>query len=344
MGVAQVLRSGRGVVVPEISDEALVAAARDDAHLEMMRRLGARSAMLVPLPGRDAPIGCLTFIAAESGKIYDADDFVLAQALAERAAHAVINSRLYRRAQEAVRARDDFVAAASHELRTPLTSLDLKIHALRSQWIAGGASSELAWLESGLQLIERQSARLRRLIDQLLDISRLAGGRIRLEPEELELGEVVRDVVGLLHDSAEVRRAGSELRVDIEPGIVGRWDRLRVEQIVTNLLSNALKYGAGKPIDVVVRRRDGSAVLIVADHGIGIAPEAQAKIFGRFERAASLRHYGGLGLGLYIVRQLMELMGGTIEVSSAPGLGATFTAELPLGAAEQAATFGGGNG
>jgi len=164
-------------------------------------------------------------------------------------------------------------------------------------------------------------------VDALLDVSRLTQGRLALTWEELDLTEVVREVAERFAQQAA--KAGCELKVVAEERVVGRWDRLRLEQVVTNLLSNALKYGAGRPVHVEVEGESERAVLAVRDEGIGIEPEHLERIFGKFERAVSGRHYGGLGLGLYITRQIVQALEGTIEVESEPGHGATFRVVLP---------------
>ncbi len=148
-----------------------------------------------------------------------------------------------------------------------------------------------------------------------------------IEAEEVDLAKLVRDLVERTGEDLE--RAGCTLKIDADVPVVGRWDPFRLDQIVTNLLSNAVKYGHGKPIEVKVEASGDVARLSVTDHGIGIAPSNQARIFGRFERAVSERHFGGFGLGLWIVRQIIESHGGAIRVSSEPGQGSTFTVELP---------------
>jgi signal transduction histidine kinase len=178
---------------------------------------------------------------------------------------------------------------------------------------------------------DKQVRRLSHLIDNLLDVSRISAGRLDLKPEAVDLVEVAREIVARLW--GDVPSAESPATVLAETGpVVGLWDRLRVEQVVTNLLANAMKYGGGKPVTVTVSRNERFACFEVRDQGIGIAAEKQAKIFERFERAVSSRVYGGLGLGLYIARQIVDAHGGMLEVSSNPGRGSVFTMQLPIGA------------
>lgn len=232
------------------------------------------------------------------------------------------------KAEEAVRLRDDFLAVASHELRTPITALRFAVESLgRLQRTTGLAHAPAAFVDRATATAERQARRLTRLVDLLLDVSRAHEGRLELQREPTDLSALVRQTAESLAE--EVVAAGSALTVDAPEPVAGPFDRVRLEQVVTNLLSNALKYGGGKPIDVSVRAAGQSAVVVVRDRGIGVAREHQESIFGRFERAVSVRHYGGLGLGLYIVRRIVEAHGGLVRVDSEPGEGAAFVVELP---------------
>jgi len=224
-------------------------------------------------------------------------------------------------AQEAVQVRDDFLSVASHELNTPLTPLKLQLGLLRRE-------TDPARIASRLDTIERQIDRFGELVTRLLDVSRIAAGRLALEPEALNLTAAMRDIAARF--APEAAANGCELRLSVEDGIVGWFDRVRMDQVLANLVSNAMKYGQGGPVDLCLEVSDGLVHIRVRDHGIGIEPQLQARIFERFERAASVRHYGGFGLGLWIVRQIVEASGGHIVVESTPGKGATFSVDLPL--------------
>jgi PAS domain S-box-containing protein len=237
------------------------------------------------------------------------------------------STRLYQEAQDAIRLRDGFLSIASHELKTPLTPLALQVGSIQRSLRRDPASIGPDKLSARMEIIARQVTRLTRLVTELLDISRLTAGRVGLHIEEVDVAAVARDVAVRL--GYELGRAGCKLEVRAEGPIAGCWDRVRLGQIVMNLVSNAAKYGAGKPIDLVVEGDVGTARIIVRDHGIGIAPEHQRRIFDRFERAVSDQHYGGFGLGLWIVKQLVDALGGTIRVESELGRGATFVVELP---------------
>jgi PAS domain S-box-containing protein len=326
-GAPNVIRTGQPELYPEITDELLVAGTVDEEHLRAVREVGVRSAMVVPLRARGGQtLGAISFVSAQLGRRYDETDLAMATELAHYAAFAIDNSRLYREARAAVRARDDFLSMASHELKTPLTTLHLQVQAMRRRWGRGGESPEKA--QRHLETLARQVDRLARLIDELLDISRITAGRIDIDWQQVDLTAVVREVVERFADEAAQARCGVKLLID--GPVVGEWDPLRIDQIATNLISNACKYGAGEPIEITVGSDGERARLVVVDRGIGIAPEDQSRIFDRFERAASGRHFGGFGLGLWIVRELLEALGGRIVVDSEPGRGSTFTVELPL--------------
>jgi signal transduction histidine kinase len=186
-------------------------------------------------------------------------------------------------------------------------------------------------VESYVEVGARQVKKLSELVGDLLDVSRITAGRLTLELEDVDLVPLVREVLARHETSAT--RVGSTLHFeDVDARLTGRWDRLRLEQVVTNLVDNAVKYGSGRPIHVRVEPNGSGAKLTVRDEGIGIAPEYLPRIFGRFERAVSERHYGGLGLGLYITRTLVEALGGMVRVESEHGRGSTFTVELPVDA------------
>jgi signal transduction histidine kinase len=230
--------------------------------------------------------------------------------------------------QQALRLRDEFMSIASHELATPLTVLRLQVDALhRKVSRAEGQHLEPGALLGSLDTVTKQVDRLSRLVADLLDLSRIRSRRFHLDLEALELSQIVADVVSRLQPLAAAR--GCQLEVTERSEATGYWDRLRIEQVLANLISNATKYGAGKPIEVSVRATDELAILSVKDLGIGIAPEDAARIFARFERATSVGKAESLGLGLFITHEIVKAHGGSIIVDSAPGRGATFRVELP---------------
>jgi signal transduction histidine kinase/PAS domain-containing protein len=280
---------------------------------------GVSCYIAAPLVFRGQTLGVLTLVCCRQ-RGYDEQDVALAGELASRAALAMQNARLYQRVEGAVEQRERLLSVASHELRGPLGSLGLALDAL--QRLFGGSEQPKA-----LGIIERQMQRLTQLVDDLLDVARIRAGRFNVEAEDVDLGEAVRAAIS--RSEPDLVRSRSELRLDIEPGLVGRWDRLRLDQVIANLLSNAVKYGAGRPIEIRASCREGTAELVVRDHGIGIAAERLPQIFDPFVRAVSERRYAGLGLGLYIVKSIVNALGGSIEVESRLGEGSTFRVLLP---------------
>jgi len=286
----------------------------------LIYEVGSISYLGVPLMMKDDLVGAITLCAAPHRK-YGANDLEIAEELARRAALALDNARLYRRAQEALRARDEFLSVAAHEIRGPLTSMQLALQSLRRAKMPSEAAPRL------LDTVERDGRRLAQFVEQLLDLGMIREGRIAFHFETVSFGEVVRDVATRL--DPDLVRSGSSLALVTEENVVGKWDRFRIEQVVQNLLSNAIKFGLGKPIEVKIGIRGGRAFVSVRDSGIGIPRDAVPRLFRPFERAVSERHYGGLGLGLHIAKTIVEAMGGSLNVDSDPGHGSTFTVELP---------------
>lgn len=285
-----------------------------------MRLLRPEQLLIAPLTVKGHAFGGLGVARLSTETPFTSEDQSLLEDLAHRAALAIDNARLYHQATQAVNVRDAFLSVAGHELKTPLTALQLQLRCLKR-------GAEGTPIEERIHKIGRQCQRLTALVDGLLDVSRITAGRLRLEREQIDLAALVCEKVTELAD--DLGRAECDVRVDAPSPVVGAWDRLRLDEVVTNLLTNAMKYGCGKPIDITVAGTPETGRLQVRDHGIGIAPEDQARIFGRFERAVSSRHYGGLGLGLWITRQIIEAHGGSIGVTSVPRQGATFSVELP---------------
>jgi signal transduction histidine kinase len=246
-----------------------------------------------------------------------------ARAAAEHAAEREQAARA--EAEEAVRLRDEFLSTASHELRTPVTSLQLVVQSL----MRGLRESKPSVPLDMLAVASRQSDRLVALINQLLDVARIESGQLDLRFEEFDLALDAARIVERLQP--QIGPAKSPVRLHAKGPVTGRWDRSRIDQLLTNLLMNALTYGAGQPIDLTLecdRERD-RARIVVRDQGIGIPPARLSRIFDRFERASSTRHHGGLGLGLYIAREIAEAHGGAISVESEVGHGSSFLVDLP---------------
>jgi signal transduction histidine kinase len=273
----------------------------------------------------------IVLAAGATRRRYDESDLTQAVELARRAALATDNSELFTQKTRAVELRDNFLATASHELRTPLTSLGLHLDALMMEAKALSKKEPgFSRFQDSLNRAMFHSERLGGLIRQLLDVSKLReGSQLDLAREMVDLGKLVKEVTERFTEEASRANCSLEAMVPQQP-VIGYWDPFRLDQVATNLISNAIKYGAGKPVKVEVSAAADRAFFMVRDRGIGIPLEDQERIFGKFERAVSERHYGGLGLGLWITRQALEAMGGAIRVDSIPGVETTFTVELPL--------------
>jgi PAS domain S-box-containing protein len=282
--------------------------------------VGPLSYMAAPLVIQDTVVGALSFVAPPTRR-YTERDLELAEELARRAALSVQNARLYRGTQEALRARDEFLSIAAHEIRGPLTSMRLAV-----QLIQQGMSPDA--LPKALDIIQREDRRLARFVDELLDLGRIRSGQLHFNFEDVDLNEVLQDVTTRLR--SELTRAGSPLSISTEGRTVGSWDRFRLNQLVSNIVSNAIKFGLGKPIEIRLRQEHDTVTLTVRDHGIGIPADRQEQVFQPFERAVSARHYGGLGLGLHIVRTIVSGLEGRVWLESEPGAGTTVYVTLPL--------------
>ncbi|WP_437916740.1 AAA family ATPase [Sorangium sp. So ce302] len=296
-------------------------------------RLGVHALLRVPLLARDRYFGVMTLLATAPERRYGPADLRLAEELGRRAALVLDNTRLYTEAQEAIERRDEFLVVASHELKTPLTSMQMQVQAAERLLRRGSlAGVPPARIEAMFRILGRQTSRLGRLVDELLDVTRMNAGRLTLTRAPVDLAALVGEVVERMRPQLADARCPTQL--DLGAPAVGDWDPDRLEQVVINLLSNAMKYGAGGPIFIGVRRQADRALLVIRDEGIGIAEADQGRIFERFERAVSVRNFGGIGLGLYIARSIVASHGGSIRVQSKPGAGATFVVELPLSAPE----------
>jgi PAS domain S-box-containing protein len=321
-GLPRALRSGEAVLYSHVRTTQL-ANMGDPRHVELVRGLGMESAMAVPFVVRDEPLGGILLVSSDPRRLFSQEDLAEAEELGRRFAVAIDNAYLYEEALRAVQMREDFLSITSHELRTPLSPLRMQIDFARET-----ITSDPEKAKQVLGRADKQVDSLVRLVDDLLDVSRITAGKLQMQIAPVDLGGLVEDV--LKRFAPELARARCDVISRLERGVVGSWDHGRIEQVVVNLLSNAMKFGAGTPIEVEVSPLDGGAALRVRDHGCGIAPEDRERIFERFERATPVRSFGGLGLGLYIVRELVTAHRGTIELESVVGQGSRFTVKLPL--------------
>ena len=318
----RVAATGEPLFLPVVDPASLQASSVSDAQ-PLLERFKMATMMVVPLRVRDRILGTVSMSRADPTRPYTPADLMFVQELADRAALTIENARLYESATRASRVRDHLLFVAGHELLTPLTVLRLQVSSLqRNDFDPARAASKL-------EMTARSLERLDNLIEKFIDISCISAGQLSFTPEPVDLVGLVRDVAALFGERLE--KSGCDLELLARESIVGQWDRLRIEQVITNLFSNACKYGAGSPVEVAVGRSSDMAFVQVKDHGVGMAPEKQALIFQRFERAVADRNMGGLRLGLWICREIVEAHGGRIAVESAPGQGSAFTVYLPMG-------------
>ena len=326
-GIGHVVRTGQPDLCPDTLEAAWVRAALGVDTPERLMELGARSYMCVPLTARGDTFGAVSFVSVTPGRNYGRADLALAEELVRRAGLALDNARLFSRAQEALKARDEFLSMASHDLRSPLTSLRLQLQAVRKEMQQGGGPRSPDRLATRVESMVRQTDRMLHMMDALMDISQMTAGRLELKRQRLDLVELVRESVSTLDE--ELRQSGVEIRVQAQGPVDGSWDRLRLGQVVDNLLSNAVKYGKGRPVDLRVSTDGTVAKLVVSDQGVGIAPEDQERLFDRFERVRLNKDVMGHGVGLWIVRRVVEAHGGSVTVESRLGEGASFIVQLP---------------
>jgi len=355
MGVPNVLRTGRAEFYSVVNQDRLASIARNEEVADVLRRLDLKSCMIVPLVARNRTLGVITLATAESNRYYDLNDLTLAEDLAHRIALAVDNARLYREAQDAVaaredalgirdellrrehlareqaetanRAKDEFLATVSHELRTPLNAILGWAHMLRSNKL------DQTTQDRALETIERNAKSQAQLIEDILDVSRIVTGKLRLDVRPVELATVVEAAIDAVRPAADAKGIRIETILDPRAGPISG-DPNRVQQIVWNLAANAVKFtGKGGRVQVRLQRAGSYVEIVVSDTGQGVSPEFLPYVFDRFRQAdaTSTRRHGGLGLGLAIVRHLVEMHGGTVFAASpGDGLGATFTVRLPL--------------
>ncbi|HUH12187.1 MAG TPA: ATP-binding protein [Longimicrobiales bacterium] len=332
-GVGQVLKSGEPVLERQVEEAELRLVAEGPEHLEVLRDLGIRSAMMLPLRARDRTLGALTFLSLGS-RALGPEDLELAGELAGRAALAIDNARLFRDAQQASRAKSDFLSVMSHELRTPLSAV-----LGYAELVLSGVPGELSAAQRRyIERLQLSGTQLLRLVEEILDFSRIDAGAPNIQPRACDAAEVAREAAV----AVELLAGGRSLSLDLhlDGPLPLRTDPDRLRQVLVNLLTNAVKYTDQGGVELTgAADGEGGVVLWVRDTGLGIRPEDRSRIFDAFWQAdqSSTRRVGGLGLGLAVVRRLVHLLGGEISVESEPGHGSTFELRLPAEAPVEAA-------
>jgi signal transduction histidine kinase len=319
---AHALRDQESLLIPDVDDDAVHYYGIDDDYLKHVRGLGVRSAMAAPFCIRGVVRGAMVF--GSSFLRYDQADLKFAEAYAQRVGLILENGRLYQRAEAAIEARDEFLSLASHELRTPLTSLGLFARSIAREATAR-PPGPLTSLGQGML---RQANRLDRLAERLLSASEIGVHAPTINREKVDISELVRDLV--LAFSSVAAAAGSTLICSADDHVIGNVDATRMQQVLGNLIDNAVKFGMGSPIEIELHARDGTAILSVHDHGLGIPLEEQGELFRRYRRGSTATGLGGLGLGLHVVREIVAAHRGKVRVDARPGCGSTFTVELPI--------------
>ena len=320
-GVWTILRTGRSEIVPEITDELLAQSVKDHELLEIMRELGLKSYIGVPLTVRGKTLGVITFIAAESGHRYDATDLAVAEDLASRAGIAIDNAQLYRELRDADQRKDEFLATLAHELRNPLAPIRNGLQVLRLSGTNGEAGVEVR------SMMERQLNQMVRLVDDLLDVSRITRNKLDLKLQRVDLATVIHSAVETSRPLIE--QSGHTLSLSLPPSPTYlQADLTRLAQVFSNLLNNSAKYTEpGGHISLTAEATNDEVTVRVRDNGLGIPAEAMPRLFQMFSQVDRNmeRAQGGLGIGLTLVRRLVEMHGGTVKArSDGPGRGSEF--------------------
>ncbi len=330
---SQALRAGTPLLIADYTEAVLHAAARNADHLRVSSAMQLRSVMVVPLVARGRSLGVLTFaVTAASGRRFGPEELAIAEELGRRCALALDNARLYRQAQEALALRDQFVAIASHELRNPVTGAKGFLELLARQ--LARETPDAARIARYLAQVQGTLSRMEGLVADLLDVSRMQQGRLDLAPEPCDLTALGEAILARLESGGEWTGTHT-VTFDAPEEVVGIWDRAWLDQVLTNLVSNALKYSPqGGTVRLAIgwdrATEPAVATIAVSDQGLGIPEAERETIFQPFSRGSARgTTIGGTGLGLYIVRQIVEGHGGTIAVSGTPGAGSTFTVRLP---------------
>jgi signal transduction histidine kinase len=330
---AQVIRSGQALFNPPVSVRNVETLSDSAEERRKLLALAPPSQIIVPLVARDKTLGAISFGRIDPGRAFVPADLPLAEEIGRRIAIAIQNSQLYEAAQTAIGIRDQFLSIAAHELKTPLTALLGQVQLILRRAERSGGLSERD--QRSITTVSAQASRLNTMITALFDLNRLESGQLMIKRAPVELARLVRQVGDELQPTLGPHQILYEIP---ETPLVIQGDAMRLEQVFQNLITNAAKYDLnGGPVRIRLERQDGMACVAVSDQGIGIPEVALPQIFQRFYRApnADERQISGLGIGLYVVREIVTLHGGTITVESSEGQGSTFTIALPLAERDQ---------
>lgn len=325
--IYETVKTGSPILIETINNKWLSKASRLPRERRLIKKLKLRSVIFAPLTSRGKIIGALTLVSNNQEFSYTRDDLLLAEELASRAGTAVDKAKLFREAHEAIKLRDEFVSIASHELKTPLTSILLNLQLVQDKIkTATDKKADMDEIERLIEINISQGKRLSKLINDLLNSSVISSGRLRIEKERINLKDVIDNTINKYEGRATRKRIFIKYN---QKKIIGRWDAIRLEQVFTNLISNAVKYGKKKPILITVSQISDKAIIKITDKGIGIDTQDQPYVFDLFRRAVDPTSFKGLGIGLFISRQIVEAHGGSLTLESKINRGTTFIIELP---------------
>lgn len=325
---SRVISNGKSLLINPMEQDVVPIYTKSPEHAELVRRIGIRSYISVPLRVRGRTRGALNFLITTDRPLFDEKDLETAEDLGHHVALVIEKAELYRDARNAIQLRDEFISIASHELKTPLTALILQVEVL-SNIMESVDTEEKALVTKVLNSTNRQLDRLGHLVDDMLDISRIASGKMKFRSLDVNIVDLADEVLDRFRDQLIEQKI--ELIFNVKESIILKCDPYRIEQVITNLMTNAIRYGEKSPINVNIVKKGDRAILSVGDRGRGIALQDHERIFKRFERAVASDDIIGLGLGLFISNQIAQEHGGKISVDSELGKGARFILELPIG-------------
>lgn len=326
---ARVIRSQQAEITEYVNHDFIDTHTYDSDHAKLIRKIGLKSHIAIPIKIRDITIGSICLIVTTEREMFNNYDMETFTEVARRIGMAIENSQLYREAQRAIQQRDEFISIASHELKTPITSMKLQLHlADRTMLRSADGMISSKHVKTMTDLYNKQLNRITILVEDMLDIARISSNKLALNIARENISESISETLKRL--SGELVGLDKLITINIDSEIVADFDSFRIEQVLVNLLSNALRYGNNSPINVNLSMKDQIVYISVSDLGPGIDPIDQQRIFGRFERAVHFSNISGLGLGLFISRQIMHQHKGDLIVQSTLGEGSTFTAYFPI--------------
>lgn len=327
MAIYDAASAGMPILIKKVTPKWLKTVSQIRQERELVAELKLKSFIFAPLKSRGKVIGVLTIGSSKHNFSYNEEDVTFINALAGRAGLAVDNSRLYSEAQNALRLRDEFLSIASHELKTPLTNILLSLQfALRHLKREKKTDKQII---SALEIGIAQSKSLSALMTDLFNVSVISTGKLKIEPEKTDLIQVINDSIEGFHLKSKKENVKIIFRHK-QRHLLGMWDRIRMGEVFSNIISNAIKYGRGKPISVNIKKNTNKVVIEIKDKGIGIAQDEMGQVFELFRRTRVAIQYKGMGVGLYVSRQIVEAHGGKLAVKSESMKGSTFIITLPL--------------